>query len=646
YVGTVLLIRNAMTQHLSKPNWLDGAVAGLGAATVCAAFAFHSLLGQLGDTSGTVATNLSYPIGDLLVLSLVIGGTVVLSGRWSLPWLLLTAGITLNVVGDTFNLFQASEYSTRLGSTFNAIAWPTSILLIAMSVWLRPQVRDPLQVRRVAGFALPSLAAATGLAVLLVGTVESVSRVAIALATATLVVVGVRLALSARDLRLLTEERHRQAMTDELTGLSNRRHLFQVLQAYFSEPLDAGREQRRLAFLFIDLNHFKELNDSFGHQAGDEVLRELGPRLTRSLQGAGLVTRIGGDEFAVTLVDASRDDATTLAARILEELERPFVLQQTSVTVGASIGIALSPADADDATGLLWCADVAMYRAKLGGVAVAYFDAELDGDEDKLSVAHELRTAVEEGAFVLHYQPQLDLATGRIAGVEALIRWPHRELGLIPPLNFLGLAEEAGLMRPLTAWVLDTALAQCAAWREEGHELTMSVNVTTGNLLEDDFLDVVLLLLARHEVPASALIIEITETSIITDIDRSRSVIERLRDAGVTVSIDDFGAGFTSLAYLSGLAVGELKLDRSFITGIGAAGHDRELEVVRATIQLGHDVGLRVVAEGIEDEATLELLRELGCDLAQGYYVSLPMPGEHLSLGRRGEVVSRLVPVE
>jgi diguanylate cyclase (GGDEF)-like protein len=629
YIAAVQLLRKAMGR-LSRPNWLDGLVAGLGAATVCAAFAFHDIVHAAGGSALSAATNLVYPVGDLLLLSLVIGGTVLLSGRGASAWFLLAAGICLNVFGDTFNLFSNGIGATRVGTDFNAFAWPASILLMAMSVWLKPRTLDPMREQRTASFILPSIAAVAGLAILVTGTVHTVTRVALGLATATIVVVGARLSLSARDLRLVTEERHRQAQTDELTGLGNRRHLLHVIDTYFSDFNDPWTQERTLAFLYIDLNHFKEINDSFGHPAGDELLRQLGPRLMSAVPSSGSVFRLGGDELAVLLIDADVEAATKVADSILAEVIKPFNLQKMSANVGASIGIALSPQDATEGTGLMWCADTAMYRAKLGNIPHVFYDQDVDGGEQQLNLVEELRDAVEEGKFVLHYQPQLDLRTGEILAVEALIRWPHPRLGLVPPLKFIPLAEDAGLMQALTTWVLGEAMAQCASWRASGRMIAVSVNVTTTNLLQDGFTDLVVNLLKQNGLPGDALVIEITETSIITDFARSKSVIEELRDLNIVVSIDDFGAGFTSLAYLSSLAVGELKLDRTFITGLSGADKERDLELVRATIQLGHDMRLRVVAEGIEDVDTLDLLSELGCDLAQGYYISRPMPANKL----------------
>jgi diguanylate cyclase len=631
YVATFMLLQRGLGR-LARPAWLDGVVAGLGAAALCAAFAFHSIEHVAGTGTLGTATNLAYPVGDLLLLLLVIGGTVLLSGRGTAPWYLMTVGFIVIVIGDTVNLFSnSSAFDGRFGNDFNNMAWPTAIFFMSLSVWLPTRHQDPLQPQKTSGFFLPGLAAAASLFILIYGANTSLSRVALWLAVATLLTVGVRLLVSARSLRLLTEERNRQAHTDELTGLGNRRQLAMVLDLFFADQCNDDSSLRELAFLFVDLNHFKEINDSFGHPAGDELLRQLGPRLVRAVGSSGSVVRLGGDELAVVLMDANADDAVAVARRILGEIEEPFVLHKIKASVGASIGIALVPANATDGPALMWCADVAMYRAKLGQMPYVFYDQDLDGGEDSPNLLDELREAVKAGDFVLHYQPQLDLKTGQILAVEALVRWPHPTLGLVPPLKFLPLAEEAGLMWPLTKWVLNESLSQCAEWRRSGHYLAVSVNVATTDLLEAGFLGHVKNLLDQYELPGEAVVIEITETTIITDFLRSQAVILDLRDLGIVVSIDDFGAGFTSLAYLSSLAVGELKLDRAFITSLSAEGNGREMELVRATINLGHDMGLRVVAEGIEDLETLDLLGDLGCDLAQGYFISRPTPASRLS---------------
>jgi diguanylate cyclase (GGDEF)-like protein len=626
YTAIVLMLRKEL-KRLLPSTWLDGAIAGLGAAAVCAAFAFRAVLIAVAKAHLTkfgLGVLLVYPIGDVVLLALVVGGTAVLPGR-RLPWLLFAAACAINAVGDTFNLLGTESH---FGSVMNGVAWPIAITLISISVWARPGRRELLDVGKLPGFLLPGAGALAGLVILLVGALEHVVQVAIGLAALTLVVVGVRLALSVHGLRSLTEERHRQAVTDELTGLGNRRRLTILLDAYFEDHADPATPPRTLAFLFVDLDHFKEINDSFGHSAGDELLRQLGPRLTSSLRESDVLVRIGGDELGAVLLDSDPSYAAGLARRLTSLLEQPFILNGVSVRISASIGIASAPADAVDSVGLMRCADVAMYRAKLTHQPFEVYTASIDDGGNRLALVEELRSAVEGERLVLHYQPQVDLRNGEIVAAEALVRWPHERLGLVPPLEFLPLAEEAGLMGPLTRLVLDQAVAQCATWRSAGSRIAMSVNVSSSNLLDPGFIDVVKATLRRHRVPASGLILEMTETTIIRDFAACQSVIEELRSLGMGVSIDDFGSGFTSLAYLGSLPITELKLDRTFIGGLSTNGREQDIKLVRATIELGHALGLVVVAEGIETLATLELLALLGCDRAQGYFTGRPVPAQ------------------
>jgi diguanylate cyclase (GGDEF)-like protein len=642
YVAVMLLAR-AQVRALSIENWLDGAVAGLGAAAVCAAFAFHSILQSAGGGTAAVATDLVYPIGDLLLLALVVGGAAVVPARTRGPWLLLGAGTAMIAVGDTFNLFGSSIGASQGGTVLNAIAWPAATLVMSAAVWLPLHTARADARRELPRFVLPSLAVTAGLAILLVAGLHHTGHVALALAAATLGIAGIRFGLSLRGLQTLTEERHRQAVTDQLTNLGNRRRLFGVLDDFFEDSAASEAPAHSLAFLFVDLNGFKEINDSFGHSAGDELLKQLGPRMQVALRDADLFVRLGGDEFGVLLTHADAEQAAAVAGRLSSALEQPFQLRAVQAHMSASIGIAVAPTDADDAINLLRCADLAMYRAKLGRLPFAVYRPDLDGGVNRLLLVEELRIALDEGQLVLHYQPQVNTHDGEIVAVEALLRWPHPSLGFVPPLEFLPLAEDADLMGPLTALVLDQALAQCAEWWEIGQCVRVSVNISTTNLLDADFVAFVAELLERHRLPARALVLEITETTIIADFERSRQVIDELRDLGLIVSIDDFGAGFTSLAYLSKLSVGELKLDRTFIAGLASPGQERVLALVRSTIDLGHSLGMRVVAEGVEESAVLAQLADLGCELAQGYLISKPKPAAELGLGghpgQRGEII-------
>jgi diguanylate cyclase (GGDEF)-like protein len=632
YVAIVIFMRGQV-RRLSTPSWLDGAVAAAGAAAVCAAFEFERILHSTGGDKLATVTNLVYPIGDLLLFSLVVGGSAIMSGQRKTPWILMAGGIAFNIAGDTANLFSASAWPAHLGVVLDAVAWPTSLLLLSMAVWFRPRPLNPLLLQKPTGFVIPGLCAGSALAVLFVAGLRNVSLVALYLATATLVLVGIRLLLSMRGMRALSQERRRLSFTDELTGLGNRRHLFSVLDAFFADPGPAA-EPRMLAFLFVDLDHFKEINDAFGHSAGDALLSQLGIRLSACMRDTDLLVRLGGDEFVVLLIDADTNYATTVAQRITDSLTQPVVLDAVQARIGASIGIAFAPTHATDAASLLWCADVAMYRAKFAGAPFAVYHTDLDNGADHLLLLEELKAAIHEHQLILHYQPQLDLRTGEIVAVESLLRWAHPRRGLVPPLEFLPLAEEAGLMSEITSLVLSAALAQCATWRAAGHAVTVAVNISTTDLLDVRFVNLVSDLLQRHGVPAEALVLEITETIVISDFGRSEDVIRQLRELGLVVSIDDFGAGFTSLAYLSSLAVNELKLDRTFISGLTSGDVGRGRDLVHATIDLGHALGLRVVAEGIEDPVSLELLTDLGCDIGQGYFIGRPVPADQLIFDR------------
>ncbi len=639
YAAIFLTVRRD-APRLVPATWMDGLVAGLGVAAACATFAFTGIEHAVGASGTAVATNLAYPTGDLLLLILVVGGTATMHGRPKAQWAMLALAFVTIAVGDTFNLLSTTRQASLVGGALNGIAWPTALMLMSAAMWVRPDGSDIMAQPRAPGFLLPGLGALSAVVVLLVGATGRVAEVAIALAVATLAVAGVRAALSARSLRRLTDERHRLSVTDHLTGLGNRRRLFNMLDQYFLDQSDPSTPRRALSFLFVDLNHFKEINDSFGHAAGDELLRQLGPRLEEVLRDGDVLVRLGGDELGLVVLHPDAETVAAVAERVIVKLKQPFMLNDVPVRIGASIGAASAPQDASDSAALVHCADLAMYRAKLTDSTFEVYRHQLDGESNRLMLLEELRHAVGEGAFVLHYQPQLELRSGRTPTVEALIRWPNARLGMVPPLEFLPLAEEAGLMAELTNWVLDQALAQAARWREEGHPLTVSVNISVSNLLDPDFVSTVREALRRHQMPASSLILEITETTVIRDFEACKVVMAELRELGLGISIDDFGAGFTSLAYLANLSVTELKLDRSFITRL-SPDKQRDLAVVAATIELGHALRLKVVAEGIEDLATLDLLAQVGCDLVQGYYISRPVPPEELRVQPHWGVAER-----
>jgi diguanylate cyclase (GGDEF)-like protein len=630
YVAIMSLGRSYARSHQATV-WLDGVIAGLGAAAVTAAFAFDTILGAIGGSASAVAVNLAYPIGDLVLLALAVGTFVVVPGR-PVRILLFAAGCAVMAIGDTVYLVQSSAGTYAVGSLLD-VTWPAAMFLMSASVWV-PARRlmgrsDPDRNPR---FVLPALASIASLAILIVGNFAHVSAVALGLAAATCVAVGARMAVSLRRLTRLTTARHTQAVTDELTGLGNRRRLLNELDLRM-EALAAGPSRAALALLMIDLDHFKEINDSFGHAAGDAVLKEIGPRLSRIIRDSDIIARLGGDEFAVILDPGDLAEATAAAKRITAALEQPIFLETTSLHVGASIGIALAPEHAVLPDELMRCADVAMYRAKDLRLHFDIYEAALDDGADRLVLMEDLRVATTDGSLTLHYQPQIDLRTGEVLACEALLRWTHPKLGLVPPDQFLPLAEECGLTRQLTAWVLDEALGECARWWSSGHHAAVAVNLLATDLLHDDLPRRVSEILSVNSLPPQALILEITERMLMPYPARATQVINRLAADGVVVSIDDFGTGFSSLARLSELPVGELKLDRTFASRlvVDEGGH-RDLALIRSAIDLGHALGMRVVAEGIERSELLGLLAELGCDRGQGFAIRPPAPAGNLDL--------------
>jgi diguanylate cyclase len=419
----------------------------------------------------------------------------------------------------------------------------------------------------------------------------------------------------------------RQALHDGLTGLPNRT----LLRDRIGQAIrQADRELVPAALALIDLDRFKEVNDTLGHHDGDQLLVQVGQRLQATLRQVDTVARLGGDEFAILLPRIeTADGAVTVARKLQAALQEPFVLEGLSVDVEASIGVAIYPEHGNDPEELLQHADIAMYVAKDTHAGFVLFDPTHDQHSPRrLALLGELRRAIEQRQLLLHYQPKVDAHSGQVLGVEALVRWQHPTHGLIPPGEFIPLAERTGLIEPLTHYVLDAALQQCHHWRQAGHELSVAVNVSARRLLDLDFPDQVAATLTRWRVPARLLVVEITESTIMADPTHALEILGRLSAMGVQLSIDDFGTGYSSMAYLKNLPVHELKIDRSFVAQM--TSDSRDAVIVRSTVELGRNLGLRVVAEGVEDQATWQALAALGCDAIQGYHISRPVPPDHL----------------
>lgn len=430
-----------------------------------------------------------------------------------------------------------------------------------------------------------------------------------------------------RNGELVGRLRH-DALHDALTGLPNRTDLQRRLTAALAavvEGTSAGT-----AILVLDLDEFKQVNETLGHTQGDQLLREVALRLEGIVGTTGTVARLGSDEFAV-LLPAVTDEGGVLhvARRILRALEQPVVLAGMEIEIGASAGLALAPAHSTDAATLLKRADLAMSDAKTSTTRLRLYDPELDTDGPRrLTLVSDLRAAVQQGQLEVHVQPQARLPHGRVAGVEALVRWQHPALGWVGPDEFIPVAERTGLIGPLTTQVLDTSLAACARWSAAGHDMGVAVNLSTRSLHDTDLLERVAGLLQWHGVPAHRLTLEVTEGAVMADPTRAVGLLHDLRKLGVRLSVDDFGTGYSSLSYLQRLPVQEVKIDRSFVAAFDTAPEN--FAIVRAIIDLGRHLGLEVVAEGVEDEATWDVLAGLGCDLVQGWHLARAMPIDEL----------------
>ena len=418
----------------------------------------------------------------------------------------------------------------------------------------------------------------------------------------------------------LVQSRHR-ATHDALTGLANRAQLN-------ARAKDLLRGGRGAALLLIDIDGFKEINDALGHEHGDNVLREVAARLDGSMRPSDVVARLGGDEFAVLMPDVPTGEAAlVLAERLRARLRQPLPLDALAVKLGVSIGTAVAPEHGEDIDDLMRHADLAMYRAKRELSEIELYRPERDHQlPDRISLTAELPCAIENGQLVVHFQPQVDIATGEPTAAEALVRWNHPERGMIPPDQFIPLAETTGAIAELTRFVLDRALAEQARWRAAGHDLAVAVNFSGPNVLDADMPAAVRDAVERWEVPNGRLIVEISERTVMHGPHRLSSLLDELRALGVESSLDDFGTGQSSLAFVRKLPVDEIKIDRSFVKGM--VGDAADAAIAGSTIALGRALGLRVVAEGIEDEETRVALVTAGCDVAQGYYFAKPLPAD------------------
>jgi diguanylate cyclase (GGDEF)-like protein len=620
YLGIVGLAR-LRERRVPARMWLDGIVAGLGIAAIGAAIVVRPVLATVSGGTAAVITEMAYPLCDLLLAALVVGVLALRGWRLDRMWAMLGIGFIALTVADCMYALQVAGGAAAPSALTN-MTYDIGVMLLALAAWQPGAAIETDTVPSSAVLAIPAAFTVSALGLLIYDHFSRLDPIALTLAMLTMLFAFARVALTFRDVRALAETR-RQAMTDDLTLMPNRRHFLRCVR---DGIIASGATGERVALLIVDLDHFKELNDTLGHDAGDQLLRQVGERLRAVLRASDTAARLGGDEFGVLLSDSSSGTSAELVAeKILKTIAQPFPIKNVGLRVTASIGIAIYPEHAEDDEQLMQHADVAMYEAKAAQSGYACYARERDKHSlERLTLAGELSHALEAGEIEAHFQPKADAGSRKIVGVEALVRWQHPTRGLISPAEFVTVAEQAGLGRALTRRMLDLALTQVRIWREEGFDLHVAVNTTVADLQDTQFPAEVAATLEAHGLPPEALVLEVTENMVLADPVRVGDVLAQLGELGLGLSLDDFGTGFSSLTHLKSLPVGEVKIDRSFVGRMTTDPVDAA--IVQATIQLAHSIGIRVVAEGIEDQVTWSSLVANRCELVQGYALSRPLP--------------------
>ncbi len=631
YVGILLLMRSRL-KRVPVPVRLDSVVSGLAMASVAAALTAGPIHAAAMRAPATVLVGLIYPWLDLVLLAVAAAMLPILGWRHEFRWGLMVIGFVLFAAADAAYLFETSADSYRVGTVLDAF-WPASFLMMALASWSASSLTPPLPARGLGSYAAPVACTVVALAVT-AGT--NGSRVAPTLAALSLIAVAARFSVTFREVSNVAES-HKQAMTDQLTALPNRRFLattltaIPVASASGVGPVLSARGPACRALLLLQLHEFNEITDNVGHHFSDELLCQIADRLTAKVRRDDLLARAGDDEFAILL--GAGDDliaARAQAGRLLEAFSEPFTLDPMTVRVDARIAIALFPDHCDHPQELLNRAEIALPHARSAKSKIVVYDPayELYRDNDP-NLVEELRAALADGndQLTCHYQPKINASDGSVHSVEALLRWHHPSRGLLWPEEFLPAAERAGLMRKVANCTVNLALEQARCWREQGVALTVAVNLSTTNLLDLDLVGTIEQLLQTHGLPADELIIEITESTLVDSV-RSRNTVASLQRLGVRISLDDYGTGWSSLARLQDVSVDELKLDRVFVARL--AQDPRSVAIVRSTVALAESLGADLVAEGVEDEATLRALRQYGCTITQGFVHTPPMPAGNL----------------
>jgi diguanylate cyclase (GGDEF)-like protein len=619
--ASLVCVGSAVVRHHSRAGGalFAAALAAAAAVELGAAQAFHDVAVALvfAGAAVLVVQRLGWPATlswiDAAMGACAVGSLAVTTGA-ELPANLAAVGVATALGMARWRVTLALAAALAGLAALGEVPLLAVPFLFASLQAREPEAPPPSQFSPVVLAAILAYAG-TALTLLVVGQFVSLPPVGATLATVTVLTGMARAGLTVVDRLRATE---RDAITDDLTALGNRRYLLGKLE-------DALKDKHGdVALLLIDLDGFKELNDTLGHSAGDEVLRQIGPRLQDALRADATLARLGGDEFAVVLDPGDEASASAASLRLRAALERSFGVGGIRVHIDASIGIALFPEHGDDALELLQRADVAMYAAKRTRTGHEVYLPERDHhSRRRLELLGELRDGLAGGELILHYQPKAEIATGEVRGVEALVRWAHPRRGLLMPSDFLPLADHSGLGRSLTAFVLDRALEEIGERRRDGFDLSVAVNLGPADLLDLGLPTDIDQLLQRRRFPPSCLRLEVSEDVVMADPERTLEVLAGLRAIGVATALDDFGAGHVSLGHLRQLDLDELKIDRSFVMRL--AEDERDAAIVHTTVDLGRRLGMRVVAEGVESAATWDTLASLHCDEAQGFFLGRPM---------------------
>jgi diguanylate cyclase (GGDEF)-like protein len=619
-VGLVLLVR-AQLVRVRTSLWLDGLTGGTGAAALVGAAVLRPVLEMTGGGLPVILTNLAYPIGDLALLTILILVFNLHGWRPGRSWWLLGFAPATLLVVDSIYLLQVSS-STYVDGALLDLGWPVAFCALGLAAWTRPPALRAVR-EGAASLAVPATLSVCSTGVLFWGAVQTLPIVVCLLGLAAVLLASVRLLVALVETRRLVEARL-EARTDELTGLPNRRKFLEEI----ARRLDDAPTP--LTVMIVDLDRFKQVNDSLGHPVGDALLNIVGNRLREQCSSdTTFVARLGGDEFAV-LVDG--DDPVTarqVGELVREVIAQPVVLSGLALSIDASIGVSFSPAQGITWDAVMSRADAAMYVAKNTHTGVElYVENRDEGGIDRLALLAELRTALAARELVLHYQLVHRVSDTRVTSAEALIRWQHPTRGALSPADFLPVAIEAGLSRALTDEVLRMATEQSASWLSLGLEVAIAVNLTEADLADGFLVDRVTAACEAVGLPPRLLRLEVTESITAAVANAATVTLNALRARGHQLLLDDFGTGFSSLSFLRDLPLDEVKLDRSFLVDL----HEPSATaMVRATIELAHQIGLTIVAEGVETEAALEVLRDLGCDSVQGFLLHRPAPGDDVT---------------